>query len=180
MVKPAFILRLHEESAFADVKPCQVHRLVGASGRSVRLEAVNLHLGRCVIVPAGLGPDWRVVATGAVRLAAEKGLATFRGSYVEVRNGSGFWGRKGQLVIMQGRQPGSDLVLIRIRDRNVAKAGGSCNRPAIGIIKSRVEKRPLATHFQYGHQCIPIGHGAPTASPRVEVVTQKAKSIRNE
>src|ERR1041384_5855819 len=38
MVKSAFILRFHEECAFAGVKPRQVHRLVGAGGRSVRLE----------------------------------------------------------------------------------------------------------------------------------------------
>ena len=41
MVKAAFVLRFHEESAFADVKPCQSHRLVSAIGRAVRLEAVD-------------------------------------------------------------------------------------------------------------------------------------------
>src|SRR6185436_18615750 len=80
MVKPAFILRLHEQAALADVKPRQIHRLVSAIGRSVRLKAVDLHLGWCVIVPTGLSPNWGAMATGAVRLASEKGLATFRGS----------------------------------------------------------------------------------------------------
>jgi len=91
MVKPTHILWLHEESPFADVKPCQVHCRVSARGRSARLEAVDLHLGRCVIVPARLSPYRRVVATGAVRFAAEKSLATLRGSHVEVGTGSGFW-----------------------------------------------------------------------------------------
>src|SRR6266404_8054976 len=81
---------------------------------------------------------------------------------------------------MQSRQLGSDLVLVRIIERGVAKAGGSCNRPAIGIIKSRVEKGPLATHFQDRNERIPIGDGAPTASPGVEVVTKQSESIRNE
>src|SRR5450759_3824199 len=98
MVKAALILRLHEESAFADVKPCQVHRPVCAIGRAVGLETVNLHLGRCVVVPARLSPNWRLVATGAVRFAAEKGFATSCGSHVEVHTGSGFWRRKRQLI----------------------------------------------------------------------------------
>src|SRR5436190_5736690 len=133
-----------------------------------------------MLVQARLSPNWRAVATAAVRLAGEKGLATFRRSHVEVHTGSGFWRRKRQLVIVQSRQLGSDLVVVRIVDRGVAKAGGSRNRPAIGIIKSRIEKRSFATHFQDGNECVPIGHGAPTASPGVKVVTQEAESIRNE
>src|SRR6266850_3014484 len=116
MVKAAFILWLHEESAFADVKPRQVHRPVCAIGRAVCLEAVDLHLGRRVVVQARPSPNWRLVATGAVRFAAEKGFATSCGSHVEAHTGSGFWRRKRHLIIVQRRQLGSDLVVVQIID----------------------------------------------------------------
>src|SRR5262249_34948558 len=96
-----------------------------------------------------------------------------------VHTGSRLWGRHGQLVILQSWKFGSDLIVSRV-NRSVAKAGSGCNRPAICIVQSGVEKVSFATHFQDGHQRIPIGHSTPTARPGVEIVTQEAKSVRNE
>src|SRR4051812_46308229 len=179
MVKATFVLRLHEESAFADVKPGQVHGPVSAIGRAVRLEAVDLHFGRQMVVPTRFSPKGRAVATEAIGLAAKNGLATLRGRPIEVHLRSRFWRRQGQLVVVKSGQFGSNLVFGR-SNRNVAKTGGSSNRPAIGIIQSRVEEAPFAAHFQDSNQRIPVGHGAPTARPGMEVVTEEAKSIRNE
>src|SRR5262249_10316431 len=101
MVKAAFVLGLHEQSPLADVKPRQTHGLVSAIRRAVRLEAVDVHLGRGMLVCSRLSPERWEMATGAIGLGAEEGFATFCGRRIEVHTRGGAGRRQRQLVILQ-------------------------------------------------------------------------------
>src|SRR5678809_437301 len=158
MIKTAFVLGLHEQSSLAHKKTGQVHRLIITVRRAIRLEAVDAHLSRSMIVPAWFSPEGFAMATVAIGLAAEQFVASRSRSNVEVHAGCWFGRRNGKLKAMQGWQLGSYQIIVGIGNGRVTKPHRGGDGKLVGVVQSFVEERPNAMEFQDRYQSVPVSY----------------------
>src|SRR5215211_4351454 len=113
MIVPALIGWTHEDCVFTYKDAGQIHCLVDAIGRAIRLETVDADFGRRVQVPTRLRPKWLDVAVVAFRFSTEELVSSCRCSDVKIN--AGLWRRSGnsELIEVQLRQLLRYAILLR-------------------------------------------------------------------
>src|SRR3954468_17534351 len=126
-------------------------------GSAARLKIVDFNLFGGVEVPTGLGPKWFGMAAVAIGCSPEKHVPTFGSRRVEIFSRHRFWSGKIELIGVQGRELGGDLVLIRI-SLNIAKAISGRDRKLIRVVQARIEKSAFPMHFEIRDERVPVGN----------------------
>src|SRR5437868_4874410 len=119
-----------------------MHRLalcIDAGWSTARLEAVNFHLPRRVLIPAWLRPQRLSVAAIAICLPAEEFITAFRRVWIEIDVWTWLHPWQCKLVKMQRCQFTGYLVTVGIC-RDVAESSLCGNRELLGIVEALVKE----------------------------------------
>src|SRR4051812_49947083 len=112
------------------------------------------------------------MALVALRFAAEQMVAASGGGGGECTGG---WLRcvDRQLIEVQRRQLGCDLILVRV-DTDMAEAVRGRDRKLIGVVEPRVEERAFAVHLQVRDERVPVRDRSP-AGPCMQLDAGKTQ-----
>src|SRR5215469_12530348 len=121
-------------------------------------------------VPAWLRGKRRHMTVTAPSFAIEELLSQLGGLMIKTVVGRNRRGDR-QLIEMQGREFGGDQVWgVPHITKPRFRGHGKLRR----IVETWVEERALSMHRQVGHECIPMGDGAPS-EPCMQVDARQAK-----
>src|SRR5262245_60508553 len=119
------------------------------------------------------------MAPVAISFLSNQGLDSDSRGGIEIHSRSRFWRGQSQLIKMECRQLGGDLVLFR-RHRNVPKTHRGGDRVFVCIVQSLIKKIADAPELENRDQRIPVSSRSPTAGPGVQVDAGHIEGIGDE